>query len=528
MYIYDEESKKYVELSENDGETPVNTVAPSAAKIEEENPAFESAEVPTGIQHSETETVAAEEASVNQEATRSETPVSPVQPEEKKQAEPIPQPNSGAISGGGYVPPASNGAVPFYLQPKPKKQHNGTGKKVIAILIAAVICFGAGFAGCYLCYNLFGESAVRTEVKYVGTGDEYRIILDSEDNLTTAEVIAEKVVPSVVGISTVITSTYSGNSFFDFFGGGGQTYSYDSTAEGSGVIVDPDGYILTNSHVVNDGSFKSITVSLYDGSEMPAELLWNEASLDLAIIKIDASNLIYAELGDSDTVKVGAYALAIGNPLGLKFSRSLSQGIISGLDRSITVSDSSSSYSGSYTTMEGLIQTDAAINSGNSGGPLLNSKGEVIAINTARSGSGENMGFAIPINIAKPILEEVKETGTFDRVYIGISGIGLSEQSQYTSSQLQEYFGTTSGVYISKVYEGGGAKEAGLKSGDIIISVDGKAVDSMNKINSLIIGYEEGDVVELEIIREKQPMTVSVTLTENVSSTEVHTIENYK
>ncbi len=401
--------------------------------------------------------------------------------------------------------------------------------QLIAIILSAVIAFGFGFGGGiaadYLTDNGYinlgtktsavqqlppaqGTTAVVTQSG--GSEDSKSITISVNEDSTIAEAIAAKVSPSVVGVTTTWSATTSGGYGFFFGFGGGDGYSYDASGVGTGIIVDEAGYILTNSHVVNDGDYKTITISLYDGTTKEAKLLWNDATLDLAIVKIDADGLVAAELGDSDELQVGSYAAVIGNPLGLAFERSMTQGIISGLNRSITASNGSS---GSATKMEGLIQTDATINSGNSGGPLLNSKGQVVGVASARASSGENMGFAIPINVAKPIVDQIKATGTFNRPYIGITGIGLGEQKSYTEDQLEEYFGTKTGVYVNSVTEAGGAAMAGLKKGDIILSVDGTEVNTMNRINSLLIAYKAGDVVTLEVLRDGETRNYQVTLT---------------
>ena len=383
--------------------------------------------------------------------------------------------------------------------------------ELIAILLIAAIAFGCGFGGAYA-YNFAVDKgwiagAGRTSqaaVSPAGTPAD-TISINISDDATIAEAIAAKAMPSVVGISTVAEQSYSGFDFFGFGGGGG---TYDATMVGTGVIVDKSGYILTNSHVVNDGDVKSVTVSLYDGSDVEGTVLWNDATLDLAVVKIeDTGNLKAAELGDSDTVNIGSYAAAIGNPLGLEFERSMSQGIISGLNRSIEVSDGSST-----TTMEGLIQTDATINSGNSGGPLFNSKGQVIGINTAKASSGEGMGFAIPINVAKPIVEQIKASGNYERPYIGISGISLQEQQQYSGAQLMEMFGTEKGIYVASVSPNGGAAAAGLQQGDVITAVDGTEVGTMNKLNQELIKHSIGDTVTLTVMHEKTEQTFEVEL----------------
>ena len=395
--------------------------------------------------------------------------------------------------------------------------------QLIAILLIAVIAFGCGFGGAYA-YNIAVDKGwiaaaetgrtVQSEEEQEASGTVTpadNISINTSGDITIAEAIADKAMPSVVGISTVAEQSYSGfggfGGFWNFGGGGG---TYDTTMIGTGVIVDKAGYILTNSHVVNDGDAKSVTVSLYDGSDVEGTVLWNDSTLDLAVVKIeDTGDLIAAELGDSDTVKIGAYAAAIGNPLGLEFERSMSQGIISGLNRSIEVSDSSS---GKSTTMEGLMQTDATINSGNSGGPLFNSKGQVIGINTAKASSGEGMGFAIPINVAKPIVEQIKASGNYERPYIGISGISLQEQQQYSSDALIEQFGTDKGIYVASVSPNGGAAAAGLQQGDIITEVNGVEVGTMNKLNQELVQYAIGDSVTLTVMRDKTAQSFEVQL----------------
>ena len=398
--------------------------------------------------------------------------------------------------------------------------------QLVAILLVAAIAFGCGFGGAYA-YNFAvdkgwieaaagsgrtseADSTEGTVTIGPGTTAADTISINISDDMTIAEAIAAKAMPSVVGISTVATQTYSGfGGFGGFWGwGGGNGGTYDTTMVGTGVIVDESGYILTNSHVVNDGDTKSVTVSLYDGSDVEGTVLWNDSTLDLAVIKIeDTGDLVAADLGDSDTVNIGAYAAAIGNPLGLEFERSMSQGIISGLNRSIQVSDGSKT-----TTMEGLMQTDATINSGNSGGPLFNSKGQVIGINTAKASSGEGMGFAIPINVAKPIVEQVKASGNYERPYIGISGISLQEQQQYSSDALKEQFGTDKGIYVARVSANGGAAAAGLQQGDVILKVNGVEVGTMNKLNQELVKSAIGDTVTLTVMRDKAEQEFEVVL----------------
>lgn len=371
---------------------------------------------------------------------------------------------------------------------KPRKKLSDKAKRFLAGALIVVLSGAAGFGGATLA-NRSGSVPASSPVSHVKiTGDV--------TSVDAASAIAEKVMPSVVGISTISQSQTE--TIFGIQSGTVQGI-------GTGIIVSEDGYILTNSHVVNDGNTEKITVDLYDGTEHTGSVLWNDASLDLAIVKIDAKNLTAAELGDADKVNIGDYALAIGNPLGLNYERSVTSGIISGLNRTITTQDSST---GSVNNMDGLIQTDAAINSGNSGGPLINSKGQVIGINTAKASSSEGLGFAIPINTATPIVKQIKEKGSYEQTYIGISGVDLS---QITASY-QTDFKADDGVYIMQIYTDSPAAAAGLKEGDIITEIDGKAIDGMSALKSRMINYSPGDEIELTIEREKSSQKIKLTL----------------
>ena len=399
-----------------------------------------------------------------------------------------------------------------------------TGKKIVAVILIAVMAFGFGLAG-GLCADVIKEKlAAKSDVQTPSDllnlgnalhyeGENSSVDVDPSGNVTInvsgdyslAEAIADKVMPSVVSV----TCTYETTVSYGWYWGGGQNYTQEATAVGTGFIVDPSGYIVTNSHVVHDGEYKTINISLYDGSMVEGQLLWNDSTLDLAVVKIDGNGLRAAELGDSDEMRIGSYEAAIGNPLGLTFERSMSQGIISGLDRTITVS-SESSLSG--TTMEGLLQTDAAINSGNSGGPLLNSKGQVIGIASAKASDGESMGFAIPINVAKPIIEQIIENGSFERVYLGITAIGIEQQSSVSKEALEEYYGSSTGIYVASVAKGGGADRAGLEKGDVILTVNGTKVGTMNKMYSILVSYKSGDSVHITYLRNGQEHEADVVL----------------
>lgn len=371
---------------------------------------------------------------------------------------------------------------------KPARKKGGF-KKFVSVVLIVMISGIAGFVGGIAALQYGADS-------YLPAGQSNEITINPADNINTGEAIAAKVIPSVVGISTT-TEVIRQNIF-------GMQQGQLVQGVGTGFIVHEDGYILTNSHVVDDGSAKTITVQLTDGREMTGNVLWSDATLDLAMVKINATNLIAAELGDSDEVNIGAYAVAIGNPLGLIFDRSVTQGVISGLNRTITVGNGTKS-----TTMEGLIQTDASINSGNSGGPLLNSAGLVIGINSAKAASGEGLGFAIPINTAKPIIEEIMKTGTFRKAYIGVS---IEDVELYLQYYPDDDLGTKTGAFVSRVFEASPADLAGIKEHDVITAVGNMEVKNKEQLTKHLFSYKPGEEVTIKVYRDKKPMEISVTL----------------
>ena len=309
--------------------------------------------------------------------------------------------------------------------------------------------------------------------------------------------VAQKVLPSVVGIKV----EYSVSSIF--YKGASNT----ATAEGSGVIISEDGYILTNNHIINSSSSSSyyevgkankITVYLYnDETEYAGTIIGTDEQTDLAVIKIDKTGLTAAELGDSDSVQVGEFAMAIGNPLGMQSS--VSSGTISAVNRSVT----------SDNVTYKLIQTDAAINSGNSGGALVNSQGQVIGINTLKmSGSGiEGMGFAIPINSTKDIYSQLIQYNKVKRPYIGISGRDLDAETAKANNLVE-------GVYVLSVEEFSAAEKARIKNGDVITQIDGKDIKTMDELNEIKNSHSIGDEITLKISRSGKEKEIKLTLQE--------------
>ena len=311
------------------------------------------------------------------------------------------------------------------------------------------------------------------------------IIITPTDDYNAVTAVAKKTINSVVGITTVVVT---------------RDWIWERAQEGvgSGVIVDGRGYILTNSHVIGDGKAKSINVLFEDGQTTEGEVLWYDTLLDLAVVKAEGSNLAVAEMGDSDDLDVGELAVAIGNPLGLDFQRSVTSGVISGLHRSIRIDQ--------YNVIEDLIQTDASINPGNSGGPLLNTKGQVIGINTAKIQTGEGLGFAIPINIAKPIVEEVIKDGEFINVYIGFNGEPVEVFERRVGIDIE----VDSGIIVVEVIPQSAAAEAGLKAMDVIVEMDGTSIESMTSLRKMLYNYRIGDSATLKIIRDGEEIDVDI------------------
>lgn len=311
------------------------------------------------------------------------------------------------------------------------------------------------------------------------------------ESSTVENAVAKKAIPSIVGITALVKGQENPFYFYN------EVPQY-AEAVGSGIIVDSSGYILTNSHVINNGDAEKLTVSFSNDETTEAKIIWNDQTLDLAIIKVEKDNLPVAELGDSSAVQVGDKAIAVGNPLGLDLQSTLTSGYISGLNRTINVQGGN--------IMDGLIQTDAAINSGNSGGALLNANGEVIGINTARPQTADGIGFAIPINDLKPIIQKVIDEGTYQSLYIGITG----NNAQLYARMSEQKLPTDKGVVVNQVMDNSPAEKAGLKPGDIITAINDQEVDSMNSLKTQLLHYNLGDTVTLTFLRDGKENTVEI------------------
>mgnify|MGYP004465655443 FL=1 len=384
-----------------------------------------------------------------------------------------------------------------------KTKSNGFAKTVAVPFLSGVLGAGIVLGTCFgipeIKENIIGSNKATTvTTNSTSTSSQINTTqISLEKYSETGMAVAAKVQPSIVGIKV----EYTVNSIF-------MNRQGTAEAEGSGIVISEDGYILTNNHVINSSSSSSyyeigtaskVSVYLYnDETEYDAKVVGTDEQTDLAVIKIEKDGLTAAELGDSDSVNVGEFAMAIGNPLGMQSS--VTGGIISAVNREVTDSDGKT-YK--------LIQTDAAINSGNSGGALVNSKGQVIGVNTLKvSATGvEGMGFAIPINSAKPIYEQLIQYNKVKRPYIGVRGRDLDADTAKKNNLVE-------GIYVASVDEYSAAEKAGIKSGDVIVKADGKDVKTMTELNEVKNTHQIGDTMTITVNRNGNTKEFTLTLQE--------------
>ncbi len=401
---------------------------------------------------------------------------------------------------------SSNSAYKAFKNSEKKANGTSVGKAVVLPFVCGVLGTVAVLGTC-LTVPPIKQSILNS---LIGTSNSQNSDSTNLNNLNTQQVslldfsetgigVANKVKPSIVGI----TVEFSVNSIF---------YNSSGTAKasGSGIIISEDGYILTNNHIVSStsesnnafyevGKANKVTVKLYnDDTEYEAQIIGTDSQTDLAVIKIDKTGLTPAELGDSDSVQVGEFAMAIGNPLGL--DNSVTAGIVSAVNREVTDSDGNKYLA---------IQTDAAINAGNSGGALVNSQGQVIGVNTLKlSGEDvEGVGFAIPINSTKEIYEQLIQYNKVKRPYIGIGGIDLDEETAKKNNLVV-------GIYIKTIEDFSAAEKAGLRIGDVIIEADGQKITTMDELNEIKNSKSIGDTIKLKVYRNGNEKEVTVTLQE--------------
>lgn len=412
---------------------------------------------------------------------------------------------------------------------KPKKPKSHTALKAIALILSV----GIGCAGGIQLYRFMGDSNIKltdeseknqeetSKAENSSNGSEKTPSVPEPQNLpglfdiasrTDAKYlpdIVDEIMPSVAGISSTFEVTYSNTNSISPWGWGFQSQpeTREMVGTGTGIVMTEDGYIVTNAHVVytdeyNAGEAKEVSVLFSDEKEYDAKIIAFDVETDLAVLKIDASGFTPATFGNSDELRVGEIVIAVGNPLGFELFGSVTSGIVSALNRQISINEKNMT----------LIQTDAAINSGNSGGPLLNSCGQVIGINSAKMSSSygtasvEGLGFAIPINDAKAIIDDLISKGYVSgRPQIGVSTVDITET--YSS-----YLGLPMGVYVRMVAEGGAAEEAGIKEGDVIIGINDEAIATADELNNIKNQFKAGDTVTLKIYRNGQDLDFSLVL----------------
>lgn len=323
----------------------------------------------------------------------------------------------------------------------------------------------------------------------LSTSYEQKVDNYGENSQNTADML-EEVTKSVVGISRL---TNAGGSILN-------NVSSEELGLGTGIIVSDNGYILSNSHVTGE-RYSTCYVTI-DENTYKGTVTWSDHNLDLSIVKIQANNLSYVEFGNSANLRVGESVYAIGNPIGYEFRRTVTSGIISALNRTIKIDDTDNT---SY--ISDLIQTDATINPGNSGGPLVNSNGEVIGINTVKITSAEGIGFAVPINVIKPVIECFKQKGNFEEATLGIYAYD-GDVAGYLNLKNK----INKGVYVSQITVNGPSYNSDLKEGDLITSIDEKSLNTINDLREYIYSKSPGDEVKLKIIRGDRAKEINVNL----------------
>ena len=369
-------------------------------------------------------------------------------------------------------------------QKKKGKKSNGFRAVVATGLICSLV--GGGIGGAVGANLAAGNRDVAQMSNNSGSSSQVQLVGNSGE-ISPVVAIAQKVMPSVVGVKTYGTYNYFG-----------QQIANQELGSGSGIIYSEDGYIITNYHVIENAT--SVTVTMSDGTEYDAQIVGSDSTSDLAVLKVSAAGLPAADLGDSDKLQIGELVVAIGNPLG--YENTVTDGIVSGLNRQLT----------DYTDAMTLIQTNAAINSGNSGGALVNSKGEVVGINSAKlvASNAEGMGFALSINEVKPIVEELISKGHVSRPYLGVS---INSQYQVDEATAEKYE-IPMGIQIAEVVKGGPAERAGLQAGDIIYKVNDTLIQSFEDLSDIIDDCQVGDQLRILANRNGQKITANVTLAE--------------
>lgn len=363
-------------------------------------------------------------------------------------------------------------------------------KKVFIITLVVFVLAGVA----YYFYTTYNKIDITPEYEIKRT--ESTVQAQSVDNIKQNDKsiadILEEVSECVVGISRIKSHS---NSVFSSNG------SYNELGLGTGIIVSNNGYILSNCHVTGE-KLATCYITLENGYTYEGSVVWCDADLDLSITKIDATNLPYATLGNSSNIKSGEIVYAIGNPIGYEFRKTITSGIISATNRTIRIEENNE-----FSYMTDLIQTDASINPGNSGGPLITTNGEVIGVNTVKITSAEGIGFAVPINVIKPVIDKFITENKFNEAFLGITAYD-KEVIPYISSTPN----FTSGIYVVHIDENSPAISSGIQTGDIITSIDGNSINNMIELKEYIYNKVPGDTVSINVSRGYITRTFDITL----------------
>jgi len=403
---------------------------------------------------------------------------------------------------------------------KPKLPDNKRARFALVALAFLLIAVASGFLGGWI-----GSNGNQVVLGNTSLGSQKQIV--TSDSQLISE-IAKTVGPSVVSVNVAITTAGSGTSNTDGFGLNGFSQPEQEQAAGTGIIISSNGIIMTNRHVVPDGT-TNVSVTLSNGTELKDVSVIGRTnqsdSLDVAFLKVnnaEGQKLVPASIGDSSQMQIGDEVVAIGNALG-QFHNTVTSGIISGHGRTVSASSSggSGSSTGSTENLADLFQTDAAINEGNSGGPLVNLNGQVIGMNTAIAGNAQNIGFSIPVNDVKGLIDQVLKSGKFSMPYIGVRYIPL------TADVAKEYgLSVQQGAFVApsnnpsqpSVVQGSPADTAGMKVNDVITQVNGKNIDQNHSLTSLIDQFNPGDTANLSVVRDGKTINVNVKLGTEPSS----------
>lgn len=377
----------------------------------------------------------------------------------------------------------------YIKRDKKRKLKENLIKLLIFLLVFLILILS------YIVYQNTNLEQANLSEKNVTIEKTYQTIDNIKKNNETVTDMLSNLSSSVVGISKIENT---GNSIFSWD-------NINNLGLGTGVIVAENGYILTNAHVSGE-KYSKCYVTLIDGKTYNGQVVWSNTDIDMSVVKINQKGLTAAKLGDSDKIEVGETVYAIGNPIGYEFQRSVTSGIISALNRTIKFEENNQEI-----YMEDLIQTDATINPGNSGGPLINIDGEVIGINGVKITSAEGISFAIPINTVKSVIDSFKNNGRFEEASLGIFAFDKN-----VLGYIDEKLRFSEGIYVEKVNKNSAAEDAGLRKGDIILSIDGKNLERMCDLRCYIYTKKPGDKVKLKIQRNYREIEVTATLKKKI------------